>query len=214
MSRLFGLQIEPNAQSAFQHDYWEEFTKVNDAFAHDSHPHVNIVRPSNNKKRANKKADTAGKSEDDGTGSGTKSERFKRYVLGKAETARGLVFKTSSNKKSANSDETELDESSKYAGGGTGEKPVDLHLHNTNIYPNLSEKDDVNGGEQRNPRSGENEISSVDNDVSTIELQESEEEEERFISVAVQTEMSYLRDVEDPVSSIFHLHVIEYHKIK
>lgn len=198
MSRLFGLQIEPNAQSAFQHDYWEEFTKVNDAFTHDSHPSVNIVRPSNNKKRANKKAEaTAGKSEDGG--SGTRSERFKRYLQDKAETARGLVFKPS-NKKSANSDETELAESSKYAGSGTGEKPFDIHLHNSNLYPNLSEKDDVSGGEQRNLKSGENEISSVDNDVSTIELEESEEEE-RFISVAVQTEMSYLRDVEDPVST-------------
>lgn len=183
MSKFFGLQIEPNAQSAFQHDYWEEFSKVNDVFAHESD--INVVQASKNKKKRG--ADP--KPESSQNSSATKGERFKQYFAEKATNAKGL-FSRSTYSDKTDLPETELKETRKH----DSEKVGDL---NTNLYPDLPE-DKVSSGARESWKQGEHENLS-EQDASTLDLQE-EEEEERFISVAVQTEMSYLRDVEDPVS--------------
>ncbi|ODN03718.1 hypothetical protein Ocin01_02954, partial [Orchesella cincta] len=177
MSRFFGLQVEPSAQSAFQHDYWEEFTKVNDTFAHD--PDINVVRVSS-KNAAKKK-----KNEED---AGSKGERFRKFFRDKADNAKDLVFKT---KKAENSSEKPNDR----GGGDISEVEKPINLHNR-IYPDLPEDyvprgEDIHHDDIRKALQGS---SSQD-----------EDEETEYVSVAVQTDMSYLRDVEEvlPYSCCF-----------
>ncbi|CAL8086541.1 unnamed protein product [Orchesella dallaii] len=178
MSRFFGLQIEPSAQSAFQHDYWEEFTKVNDTFAHE--PDINVVRVSSKKSAKKKKNDG-----DDAAAS--KSERFRKFFRDKAGTAKGLVFKS---KKAENEKPCESGDISEQ------EKPINLH---NRIYPDVP-ADYVPRSENIHHDDIRKALQSPSSDT-----QEEDEEEAEYVSVAVQTDMSYLRDVEEvlPYSCCF-----------
>lgn len=180
MARFFGLQIEPSAQSAFQHDYWEEFTKVNDVFAHE--PDLEVTRVASNSSGKSKSKDKPSDSNE------SRSDRVKRYIKEKTDAAKGLVFKSGATGIKIDTPETELSEMRK--NGQVEEKPLNLHM-----YPELPEEYGISGVSNR----GKNTETS-----STITVGSSKEEEpERFVSVAVQTEMSYLRDVEDIVSTVF-----------
>jgi len=50
-----GFRIEPEAQSTIEHDYWEEFTRVNSAFTHEPDIAIRKVKQTNKGDKTSKK---------------------------------------------------------------------------------------------------------------------------------------------------------------